>query len=410
MEQKLPNKEKLSPIEFAFIIFLFAIYLLPAFSLGSTTLLIILLAYCILLLGIDKNIAPFVCKSLLLIAALALAYALLTDTSSIAENASNRELKRFISKLYQYLTLYFPAILFVRVNKKATQKQKMWLIIIGIAIMIYVIITTWIFLIENPNATREWTGVDEVSSENVAGYYFIYAVPIIISTVAIIFTKVKGAAKLLTLGCIIVGIIFLVNAQYTLSILIAIIGVLIQIFRNMRSNISKVVFVFSMFLVALFLPNILEFAISRIPSYQVAVRLGEIHDFLTGQGADGYNLNGRLTLYGDTVKAFFDSPIWGNRKLDFDGHATFLTVLSDTGLIGSIPFYSLLIVVCSCIKKQISSQKAQFNVIIIMFVMMGLTNPIHASMPLGFATWFLAPLIIQMIFKEDNKNEVPLKN
>ena len=400
--------KKLPMWEFLFIIFLLAIYLLPSFSLGSTTLLVILFAYCAFLLHTDKNIAPFISKSFILITVLALAYALLTDSSSISESVSNRELKRFISKLYQYLTLYFPAILFIRVNKLATQKQKKWLIYIGIALMISVIITTWIFLIQNPNATREWENFEESASQGVANYYFIYAIPIIIATVAIVFTKAKGAMKLLPLGCIILGILFLVSAQYTLSILIAIIGILIQVFRNLRSSISKAIFICLMLIGTLFIPNILAFAISRIPSEQVSVRLGEIYDFLTGEGAGGYNLNGRLTLYGDTIKAFFYSPIWGNRKLDFDGHATFLTVLSDTGIIGAVPFYYLLVVVCNFIKEQMYYQKAQFNVIIMMFVMMGLTNPIHASMPLGLATWFLAPMIISLIFEKENKYETPM--
>lgn len=405
MELVSSNKEKLSLLEFVFIIFLFGIYFIPSVSLDAMTVLFIVLMYSAFLILSDKNVAPVAIKMLILIAILAFFYMLLTDASSIAQDVSNRTLKRFISKMYQYTTLYFPVILFIRVNQKAADKQKKWLAVICVGMMVYVIISTWLFLLENPDATRHWEDFDEVGEANIANYYFIYAIPMIISTVGIILTKVKGIAKVLPLGLIIVGILFLVNAQYTLSILITIIGVLIQIFRNMKSLISKTIFLFATVLAGLFLPEILEFAISKIASEQVTIRLSEIHAFLTGEGAGGYNLNGRLTLYWKTIQAFFYSPIWGNRDLSFDGHATFLTVLSDTGVLGSVPFYSLLTVACKEVKNQLQSHKTQFNVVITMFVMMGLTNPIHASMPLGLATWFLAPLIICMIFKEERKNE-----
>ena len=408
---KLVNsKDSMSIIEIAIIVFLFAAYLFPAFSIGATAFIAIILMYCAYLVIVDKKLAPIVLKSLVLIVIIAVFYMLLTDTSSIAQNVSNRTLKRFMSKFYQYLTLYFPALLFLRVKKKADKRQKMWITAIGIAFMLYVIITTWIFLIENPNATREWDNVNETNTENIANYYFIYAVPIIIATITIIITKVKGYAKLIPLGLIAAGIFFLINAQYTLSILITIIGVLIQLFRNLRSQISKAVFLFAALLMLIFTPQILKLAIENIESEQVTIRLSEIYAFLTGQGAGGYNLNARLTLYGKTIGAFLRSPLWGNKQLGFDGHATFLTVLSDTGILGGIPFYALLSLVCKSIGERLNNSKAQFNVIVTMFIMMGLTNPVHASKPLGLATWFLAPLIISLIFEEDNKNETPLEN
>ena len=166
---KLVNsKDSMSIIEIGIIAFLFVAYLLPAFSLGTVAFLAIILVYCAYLILMDKKLAPIVLKSLALIVFLALLYTLMTDTSAIAQNVSNRTLKRFMSKFYQYIVLYFPAILFLRVNKRADRSQKIWITAIGIALMLFVIVKTWIFLIENPNATREWGNFDKTSAENVA--------------------------------------------------------------------------------------------------------------------------------------------------------------------------------------------------------------------------------------------------
>ena len=400
----LLSRKKLPFWEILLIIYLCVAYLVPSFSLGSTMLLLLLLVYCVYMVFIDPDMFTAVVVPLLLIAFLAAAYALLTDASSIAEDVSNRELKRFISKLYQYVSLYFPALLFVRINRIATKTQKQIFVAVGIALMVYVIISTWLFLLENPDATRHWDDFDENAELDVANFYFVYAVPIIISATSIIMLKYKNFVRYLSLVLVIVGIVFLVNAQYTLAILIAIIGVLFQVFRHIKTTLYKIIYLLIILAFAIFLPQILAFAIRIIPSEQVSIRLSEIRAFLTGEGADGYNLNGRLTLYGDTLVAFFRSPIIGNRKLDFDGHATFLTILSDTGILGGIPFYALLVVICKRVQKYMGTYKQQFGVIIMMFVMMGLTNPIHASLPLGFVTWFLAPLTIQIVLKEDPTN------
>lgn len=410
MDLTLLSRKKLPFWEILLIIYLFVAYLVPSFSLGSTTLLLLLLVYCAYIVFIDSEMFTSVAIPLLLIFALAAAYALLTDASSIAENVSNRELKRFISKFYQYLTIYFPAILFIRINRIATKKQKILFAAIGIALMVYVIITTWIYLIAHPGATKEWESFEETNQQDIANYHFIYAIPVLISVISIVMLRIKGIAKPISLALILVGIVFLVNAQYTLSILITIIGVLVQLFRNIRSTLSKALFVLAMLAVAVFLPTILEIAIAAIPHEQVTERLREIHAFLTGQGAGGYNLNGRLTLYGKTILAFFKSPIWGHRHLNFDGHATFLTILSDTGILGGIPFYALFVTICREVKSQLKESRSQFGVIIFMFVMMGVTNPVHASLPLGLATWFLAPLTIQLVLKEDSRNGKSLEN
>lgn len=404
MDFTLLSRKKLPSWEILLIIYLFAAYLVPSVSMGSTVLLLLLLAYCAYIVFIDPKMFATVAIPLMLIFLLAAAYALLTDAASIASDVSNRVLKRFISKTYQYVTLYFPAILFIRICRIASDAQKKLFVIVGNALMVYVIITTWLFLLENPEATRHWQDFDENAEQDVANYYFVYAVPIIISAVSIFMLKFRGFVRYASLVLAIVGIIFLVNAQYTLAILITVIGILIQVFRHIRSTLNKTLFILGVLIFAVFLPQILGYIIGILPTGHITVRLQEIRAFFTGKGADGYNLNSRITLYGDTLVAFFKSPVIGNRTLGFDGHATFLTVLADTGIIGGIPFYALLVTVCKRVQRYMGTHKQQFGVIIMMFVMMGLTNPVHAALPLGFVTWFLAPLTIQTVLKEDPRN------
>ena len=399
----IAKKNKLATLEFVFIILLFAIYLLPNVSIGSTILMGILVVYSVYIFFFDRGMYDMVVTMLLLIAMLAVAYAMLTDANSIAQTVSNRTLKRFISKFYQYICLYFPAILFVHVNRKASLKQKRLLMIISIVMIAYVMFTTWMFLLENPNATREWENFEDNADKGVANYYFIYAIPMVISVITACYVKLKGYARFVSVFAIIASLIFLVNAQYTLSVLISIIGILVQIFQSMRKKTSRVFFVLFVILLIPFVPMLLKIAMENIKSEQMTIRLSEVYDFLTGKGAGGYNLNGRFTLYWRTIKAFFESPIIGNRNLPFDGHATFLTVLSDMGVVGGAPFYTLVCVAVNRINRELGERKLQFLSVVFMYVLMGVTNPIHASQPLGLATWFVAPLMIETIFMNEGE-------
>jgi hypothetical protein len=406
-----PKQNKLPLYELFFIIGIYVMYLLPSVSLSATVVLGILVLYSGYVVLTQKEFIPILFKLMMLVAVIALFYTLLTDTFTISSNASNLKLKQFFSKFYQYFSLYFPLILLMRVNSKASLKQKKLLMIAALVLMAYVIVTTWIFLVENPNATREWGGFDETKGENVANYYFIYAVPMIIAIFASCMVKLSAFQKVFSFAIIAVSLVFLVNAQYTLSLLISFVGILYQIFKSLGSSLSKLIFVVALIAMLFFVPQILELLINNIKSDQVTTRLSEIYDFLTGKGAGGYNLNGRLTLYGETIKTFFQSPIVGNRDIQIDGHATFLTILSDTGLLGGIPFYYLFYTVCKWVKEETGKNNEQIKVIILMFTLMGLTNPVHSSMPLGFATWFLAPLMIITIFnKGEQKHETTMGN
>lgn len=404
------NNRSISLLEYIFLLFLSVIYIIPNSPLGATTFLLLLLAYTALLALLDPSIRYAAIKILGLTVLISLAYLLLTESTSIAQGASNRGVKRLVSKIYQYYSLYFPVILLMRLQNAGTYKQKKGILIVVIATVIYVIATTWLFLLENPNATREWGSFDENAQEGVANYYFIYAIPILIGTITAFAVKWRRAARYFIIAIIAIAIIFLVNAQYTLSILIALIGVTFQIDRSIRSGKKRYLFRLMMVLAVFFMPTILKLAIDKIPSEQVTTRLAEIYDFLTGKGAGGYNLNGRLTLYGDTIKAFFRSPLWGNRDVGFDGHATFLTVLADTGILGGIPFYALYLIVCKTVSQLTGACKKYYSVVILMFTLMGLTNPVHASLPLGFVAWFVAPMLLMTVLNKEEKKNAAAQN
>lgn len=398
----------LSIIEMIVVIAISAYYILPSMSNAFSTTIQILLAVSYLMYVFFKNgeeqfwIFTFLCISVFL----ALLYAIFTDSGTISVSADRYYITRFVSKFYQFLIMFLPAFITMRIAKIASYKQKLFLLIVAGIMIIYIIVATMQEIQINPDITRSWQQEEEATANNIASYAFVYVVPILVGTIVMMMLKNKRIwIKGLCLLLIAFLFVFLIQAQYTLALMIAVIGAFLGFLKAEKSVVAKIIGLAIVLLFLLFMADILAFLASKIQSQQMSLRIREVANFFSSGDASGYNLNGRMTLYWRTVKAFLASPFIGNRSLDFDGHATFLTVLSDLGLLGGIPYYGLYFYMKKKLSTVISDGNKYFTVPFIMLFIMGFTNPIHAAFPVGYSVWFVVPLII-MVIQNDSNSEV----
>ena len=297
--------------------------------------------------------------------------------------------------------MYFPGLLVTRTLKTATKEQKTVLTLLIIGLFSIVIYNTLQELRINPYAMREWETFNELEDENIGNYYFVYAIPIVMLVSSMCMTKLKMFSKIINAGMLVFLFYFLFEAKYTLAILIAFIGFVLQVLVSLKTIYTKIIFTVAVTVVAFFVPDILLFISQNVDSMQVSIRFRELYSFFSSGDSSGYNLNGRLTLYLKSVEAFIDSPIIGNRNLNFDGHATCFTVLSDTGIIGGIPFYYLLFAMNKRTKLLLEENKKFFLPAFVCLLCMGFSNPIHSSLPLSFSVWFIVPLIIDTFINRE---------
>lgn len=386
-------------IDTIFLIFFAMYYILPSFSEKFTFLYPLagaLIYIAIDTMRYDMKLSTVIARYLIIIGIISLLYMVLTDASSIATDVSGRGLKRFLSKYYQMAMMFLPLLFLKRVVDFSSYRVKKVILVFSYVLIAYVMLITMQELIINPNVTRAWAGFEESSANNVGNYYFVYAIPftIAISTIFACRAK-KRAIKAIMVALVIYQIYFLLLAQYTLAVLISIIGICAEIYCNTKLGRKKTILILIFFILAILSPWLLKIAASHVPSEQMAIRLHEIYCFLVGGDASGYNMNGRVTLYTEAIKAFLKSPFWGNRHLNFDGHATFLTVLSDLGLFGGIPFYYLYFSSLKRVRVIINDKGNYYGPIFLMLLLMGFTNPIHTALPLMYVVWFLVPLSIE---------------
>ncbi|MBR4287500.1 MAG: hypothetical protein IKT55_07335 [Clostridia bacterium] len=403
--KKIIGKEGLPLIDLAAVIFFSAYYILPSFSSSFNRWLVLFagIGYFGYILIKDRRVGVSFISIFSAVTVIAFAFLILTDTKTISADASNRLLKVFLSKFSQYYFMYLPGLLLIRVLKTANKEQKSFLLFLLVIFNLIVLYNTFTVILNDPDAIRHWEEFADMEDENIGNYYYVYSVPIIIVGLSVCMAKLKGYRKLICLGMIGVLFVFLLVASYTLALLIAALGLAMQIFLSLKSPVTKILFVVVAVIGLFFVPDLLLFISENAPSENMAVRMKEVYNFFTAGDSSGYNLSGRLTLYKMSIEAFLRSPIIGNRNLSFDGHATCLTVLSDTGIIGGIPFYYLLFSMNKRMKAFLNENAKNFLPAFFCLLCMGFSNPIHNSLPLAFSVWFIVPLIIDTLINKEGE-------
>ena len=391
------ENRKMNFLEYFVILFFAAYYLLPAVSARVTYMIPLFLGigYLAILFLYEPKWRTTIVVFLFLVTMISFLFFFLTETSTISASVSNYNLKRITSKMYQYFMMFFPAYMFARVYTTASYKQRRFLFAVILLMFAIVIVNTFIELMTNDTASRDWTEFENQKENNLGTYDFVYAVPMVVTALTSLLYSMKSFGKRL-LVVLIIGFmfLFLLSAQYTLALLISIIGVALQVSTNIK-NLAVKLLLWLVFIGGLFLlPTVLDYLANAVESEQMAVRLKELASFFGSGDASGYNLNGRLELYGRTIKAFFKSPIIGNKKLGFDGHATLLTVPADIGILGLIGLVVLFRNAKKYVSMAMGEQAKKFVPTFICLLIMGFTNPIHAATTALYGTWMMAPIIV----------------
>lgn len=406
-ENKLIEKKGMGLFELVFIAFFIAYSILPSFGgmIPFTIILMGALGYALAIAIFESKASPTVSRFLILISALVLVYVFTCETKSIALDVSNRELKVFMSKMNQYFMMFFPLLLFYRLNEHAGRQNKKLLLFFTYALMVYVFVITLREMIANPGVTRHWIEFAEISESNIGSYSYVYSIPFMAVIFGMFLLKAESViVKALYFAGIIGCIYFLLLAQYTLALIATVLGLVvlfIQVYDSVSIKALIVCLVIAFFVLAPFIFNGLA---DMVPSESMSIRFREIANFFTsGDATSSENLGGRMTLYIEAFKHFLRSPLYGHKSVGFDPHSTILNIMCDTGVLGFIPFIYVF-TGCNKVTKSMLGESAKlFIPIFFMLFVMGLTNPIHSAKQISLAVWFIAPLTIDLYF---NRNEV----
>ena len=406
VEKDSIRKSSLSILEFAFIL-LACIYYSNhevqheygfAMTIASTS-------YVIFCYVKEPRFRKKILAFLLMLILFSVLYLLLTDSLSISTYVTNRDFKRFFSKYSQYILMFMPLFMFYRTATRASLKQMY--IIIGVILVNLVILAQT----ARDAAARDAEILHTFDAESIevtglskSGFYYVYAYTFLVLTGWICFKYVKKKKiQYISLGFAIFSLILLINAQYALSVITTFISLLYVSVSCSERPSQKMGRFIAVVLILLLSPFLIRGVMSVSSSRIINDRLAEVYDLITGEdtttGTDG---QGRLELYWMCIKAFFSSPIIGNRTLPADGHSTFLTVAADIGIYGVFFLYTFFKQSYKVVAEILGNKIAYFKPLMLQILLMGFTNPIHSSPTIYINLFFMCPLIIMLLI-DNNK-------
>lgn len=385
--------------------FMLFYYLLPsAYNMVSTWLvlgIVIIYTFYIMMISNRRMVAQIIGVATLIFFISLLYVILTTSTSSLSI------IERFVTKLSQWSKMFFPILMYYRFTKLDSKTAKVILLLFAAILISVVVWNSFMELAENPYAARLWNNFDEVKDNNAVTYEYVYAISALIPSLFWCVLRAKKVyIKLILISSMVILFDLLVVAQYTLSIILAVICCLVCFYLKHRNVYLLVLGIFAGVIVIIVLPNLLLWLSTKFESDTISIRFYELAQFLKGnQISSNGDLADRISIYKNCFIYFFRSPLWGNVSVPFNTHSTFLGVLCDLGILGTVPVYYLAF---SMSKRVYAIDKSEelkngFIPVYLVWLLLGFLNPVHAALPLNMVVWFLVPAVSHMLTENSEK-------
>lgn len=395
--------KKLPLLDLLFIFYYAYLAINPKMNVQFSLLnfVVIEIIYAIYVYMVDNSLRRII-KTLFfgaVIIALLLTFA--TEIVTVDANAEDREVKSLISMFHLFFSMCFPLLMSYRLINNGTQKQRLIAMLFVFSVFFVIIQVTWVELQINARILKSQMEAN-IDGDNalIGGYHFVCASPILVS--ALFYSAMRSKQKMVRFclyGLSAFFVVFLSKSMYSIALLSGVLGIA-TCFYSQSGHRYKTLYLAAPFIVWFLAPMLLTFVISILDEGDTKLRMTELYNFFTTGDLGDDDLAARFDLYGKSILAFVTSPIWGNFHLGFNPHSTAFELLARIGLLGFIPFYMMLKGSFSLMHKTLSS----WSVLpcLSSFVLMCLTNPVHASLPLNISLWFMAPLLYNFI---DNFNK-----
>lgn len=257
------------------------------------------------------------------------------------------------------------------------------------------------------------TGINlDINAYGIASYSYIYGILYLILLLIIKFFKnIKNNFRLnLCLILLITSICLLIIAEFMISIILLILGLIIYYFKvdNFKKFIGLLsILILSMIIFSKPLSLGFKFLANHIDNYNIQVRLDDISKMLTGDIENTIDLKERLNVYSESITTFIKHPLFGigfkgkeTKAIGIGGHSAILDEFAKFGLMGGS---ILILLFISCFKSFLSlftkkSKKIYFICSLIYILFMFINTALFVTTI--YFIWLIIPLFI-LNFKEE---------
>ena len=295
-------------------------------------------------------------------------------------------------------------VLFVFVVHKCTPEEKKKILYLVIVLCIIGDILSLIQLFQNPDASRWLAGADYVTesektrlrSLGVGSYGYVFAMTFLTFAVVRWLKATKNSReKALLITFLIVNSLFIVQASYTIAIVMALLLAGVALISGMKSWSRIVIIALAVVLILVFAVPILQFGYDLAKDMDlpwVEKRLGQVIEAIEKDDASSLR---RYELYKESWDTFALRPIFGaNQEMGdtWGGHSQMLDTLAQYGLFALLLPAFLLYCKSTCCRYIKNFKLTIFYIAFAVFLVIDTIT----AMQLPAVLFFVVPLIAYM--------------
>lgn len=294
---------------------------------------------------------------------------------------------------------------FVDFNK--VHETKLFKLLLGLIVLtstLYTIRATSVYSDAiRARETMEYMGEEEYLF-GTPGYAIIYGMALLVPIFLQKCKNEKGKSRWFYIICTAMIGYMILASQFATASVIAIVGILIFVFLNVKGNVKILLFsillILILFIHGLGIDSIFLISLSESVEGAWSVKLQDLAESLSSGILRG-SLLGRTDLYGKSMGAFAESPLFGKLSRYTDsigGHATAIDTLGLVGIVGFIPLMLMVYFQFKRMKYTCDYKKNKVAIIacVVEFIILIFLKNIVTSYAIFFSFFVLAPLMLKI--------------
>lgn len=318
-----------------------------------------------------------------------------------------------INEIIRALRFLAPAILylFLNGNGKTNYTYMNIMSAASIALFLYITIQTLIAVETNPMIARILAyglGIsDEMAAyrnQNVGGFEFSYSVGFmtVMSLYMTMAQEIKW--KKVIWGMLLsLNILFVIRVQYMTLLILTTAFSVILLLKVSQNPLWKIILIILVGMFIILIPTLASYLSQNVEETMLAYKFGTFSNFFSSGDFSEFGKRPRYLL--EAIGRFLWSPLWGNKIVDGgiimaeynEVHSTFFGYLQNMGIIGWSCFYLPMFMMTKRIRCSFVNSKTQtvYRLIVAMFVVLSILNPINYSFEICFTVFLIIPCILR---------------
>ena len=281
-------------------------------------------------------------------------------------------------------------------------------------------VTTIIGLIMYPTASRELasgTAVYDTTKytiRNIGGYQHVYALVVLIPILMWFIKRTEKVLRIVNVVALVINLYCIYRSQYTISIIIAAIIFALTVVKRFKKTmvvtmiLLGTIFLFNANSVMEKLSSGFEYVSERIGMDYVGDRLLQVSQLLEGASIHTETSTERIDYYKQCIKKFSENPVVGHNMWEFSednitGHTMILDTMSGMGILGLV-LVAIIFIISYRVVIKVNGKKISSTILLtwMAFVAVSILNP--SSFMTIYMILFVLAVCVQRLEKKDENS------